>query len=197
MWFQFPVLRFRFPSKDGSAARPAAGFTIIELLVVISIIAVIATLATGAAMKAVIQARSQRIKATAEMLTLALESYHALHGKWSFTVDPDRAKYDKNDTASGKIFLFWRGPKNTDGDPSNEQVFEKIFEQARLNRSLVDTSVIFTSTPGKGRRTVKEAIEDGMYNLPVGYPDPASQKNFKFFKVTYNFMTDSVTVSEE
>ena len=45
--------------RNGSDRR--RGFTILELLVVISIMAIIATLATGAAIKAVKQSRNKRI----------------------------------------------------------------------------------------------------------------------------------------
>ncbi|MBV5332608.1 prepilin-type N-terminal cleavage/methylation domain-containing protein, partial [bacterium] len=56
--------------KDRGMSR--RGFTIIELLVVISIMAVLATLVTGAALKAIKQGRNKRIDATCKALEIAL-----------------------------------------------------------------------------------------------------------------------------
>ena len=205
MNFRFENLGFRLFGRGLSPIRLAgircAGFTIVELLVVISIIATIATLATGAAMKAVKMSRSRRIDANVQMLALALENYHSLHGEWSFQkdIDPDKAELDETSDEtkrSGKIFLFWEGPGNRKNWPSNAKVFGDIFEDVKRNRVHVDTSVIFTKG-SQGRMTVKQALEKSMPgdNIPVGYPDPSNQNNFKYFKVTYNFITDAITVS--
>lgn len=156
------------------------GFTIIEILIVVSIIAVIATLGTGAAIRSVKQSRSRRIQATRQMLELGLNNYRALHGEWpeSFGVLSTDGKY-RETTGVG-----------------NARIFEKVFRDVKSNRSLIDTSVIFTRT-GQGRMTVKQALERGISEIPVGYPDPENPDKFCYFKVRYNCMTDHVEVHLE
>jgi prepilin-type N-terminal cleavage/methylation domain len=186
---------FQFPGRGGWLKRPADarrfGFTIVELLVVISIIAVIATLATGAAVKSVIQMRTQRINVTAKLLATALETYKNLHAEWPFDVDPSNADDPKRPVHL--TFLDGKGSW-----PSNARVFSKVFDDVKNNRAHVDTSVILTQVPGRGRMTVKEALEKSVSgDIPVGYPDPNNTSVFKYFKVQYNFLTDSVTVTKD
>lgn len=194
MIFQSLISYFRFFRIDASLKCPCdsrrVGFTIIELLVVISLIATIATLATGAAMKAVTMTRIRRVDATAQMLSMALENYRSLHGQWSFDPDLNKAK-----TGDG-TFQTWGG-KSQDS-ANNAEVFGSIFADVRQNRSHVDPSVLFTRVP-QGRMTVKQALETGVAGdtISVGYPDPSNPNIFKYFKVQYNFITDSVTVSRD
>lgn len=155
------------------------GFTIIELLVVISIMAVIATLATGAAIKSIKQNRNKRIDVTAKSLELALVNYRALHGQWPYTFDdPDTGDRSKQ-TVKGK---------------QNAEVFKKIFEDVRAGRALIDTSALLTRVPG-GRMSVRQALDKGESSVPVGYPNPEDSNEFNFFTVVYNFQTDSVKVT--
>ncbi len=166
------------------------GFTIVELLVVISIMAVIATLATGAVLKSVRQSRRKRVDMTAKSLESAVMSYRSLNGEWPYKFDqPDPVgagvKKDKSDFAEVKTFK----------DKENAKVFKKIFEEVKNGRAMLDTSSILTSVSG-GRMTVREALERGVTDIPVGYANPDDQKVFVFFKVVYNFQTDMVTVEK-
>ena len=157
------------------------GFTIVELLVVISIIAVIATLSTGAAIKSIQQARSKRIEATKHSLKLALSNYYAMHGEWPCEFN--------NPDSGDKTFQTFTGKKNA-------EVFKQVFMDVLKKRALIDTSTIFTSMP-QGRMTVKQALERGMTDIPVGYPDPKNTDKFRYFKIRYNFLTDSINVENE
>lgn len=158
------------------------GFTIIELLVVISIIATLATLATGAAVKAIGNARSKRIDAMVKSLELALMNYRALHGDWPYTFDKPESMGATTQSVRGK---------------DNANVFKKIFDDIQSNRSLLDTSALFTRIPGSGRMTVQKALEQGKTPIPVGYPNPKNSSEFIYFTVTFNFLTDMVTVSRD
>ena len=155
------------------------GFTIVELLVVISIMAVVATLATGAVLKSVRQSRVKRIDMTQKSLETALMSYRSLNGEWPYKFDdPDTvgAGVDKNaaDFAEKQSFT----------GKENAKVFKKVFEEVKKGRA------------SSGRMTVREALERGESDVPVGYPNPENQSEFKFFKVVYYFATDMLTVEK-
>ncbi len=154
------------------------GFTIIEILIAISIIALIATLATGAALKSIKQARARRIEASRSVLQLGIANYHALHGEWP-------CKFDTPD-AGNRTFQTIKGTQNA-------RVFKEIFLESKNNRALIDTSVIFTRV-AQGRMTVKQALEKGASDIPVGYPDAQNPDKFRYFQIQYNFITDDVNV---
>ena len=104
--------------------RTDEGFTLVELLVVISIMAVVATLATGAVLKSVRQSRIKRIDMTQKSLETALMSYRSLNGEWPYKFDdPDTvgAGVDKNaaDFAEKQSFT----------GKENAKVFKKVFER--------------------------------------------------------------------
>jgi prepilin-type N-terminal cleavage/methylation domain-containing protein len=183
MSFQFPVSGFRFPVSVLNVRRPPRrrGFTIIELLVVISILAIIATLATGAAIKSVKQARSRRADVAAASLSLALANYRALHGEWPYT-------FNEPDTGD-KTFQTIKGQNNAN-------VFNAVFQDVAEHKSHVDPSVIFTRMP-QGRMTVRDALAKGLGNIPVGYPNPKNQSEFIYFIVKYNFLTDMADVERD
>ncbi len=165
--------------------RAARGFTIIELLVVISIMAVIATLATGAAIKAVKQGREKRISATIKTLESALQAYRSRENKWPFQVNQltkDPGNNDQYNTAK----LYWSHGED------NYKVFGDLYPQKGSTGKTVylDASSVLT----KGRKTLLAAIEDGKSNVPLGYPDPDHSDRFHCFCVQYNARTDSVKV---
>lgn len=168
------------------------GFTIIELLVVVSIMAVIATLATGAAIKAVKHSREKRIDTMAKALEMALVNYRALYGKWP--VEFDSYKND-GDTDASKITLK--------GDVKNAAVFKEILLAVKNNRALVDTSALMTTVKGQ-RMSVRDALEKNAgSDIAIGYPDPAPKdddpakfRTFKYYTVEYNVITDSVKVKK-
>lgn len=167
--------------KDKTKKRH--GFTVIELLIVISIMAVLATLATGAAMKAIKNSRKKRIVVTVQALENAVVSYRALHGEWPITFDDNEhdGKIDHQDVIKG-----------TD----NAEVFKPILNDVQNNKALLDTSALLTRVHG-GRMTVRQALEKSGSNadIPLGYVDPDSGE-FKFFKVVFDFRTESVTIEE-
>jgi len=152
------------------------GFTIIELLVVVSIMAVIATLATGAAMKTLKQTREKRISATIKALEAGLVNYRALNGEWPFKIA---------DTTSNDTFITIK----------NEDAFEKVFEKVRKGQALLDPAALLTRIGGR-RMSAREAMEKGNNRIPIGYPDPANTDTFILYTVKYNTLTDSVTISK-
>jgi len=170
--------------------RLRRGFTIIELLVVVSIMAVIATLATGAAIKSVKQNRNKRIDMMAKALEMSLVNYRALYGKWPVEFNDYKNDGDEGDE---KIVLK--------GDVKNAAVFKEILNAVKQNRALLDTSALLTRVNGK-QMSVKDALRAGSgKDIPIGYPDydpkpddPAQFKNFKYYTVEYYITTESVKV---
>ena len=152
------------------------GFTIIELLVVISIIAVIATFAIGAAMKSMQQSRRKRVSATIKVLEMALMSYRAQENKWTF--DLSDMQHDNNSD-----FYFVDGKNNA-------VVFKKLLSSTT---KYLDGSGLYTAV--NGRMTVKQALEKGLTDIPIGYPDPGDPNTFKYFTVRYYPLTDRVVVT--
>lgn len=164
------------------------GFTIVELLVVISIMTVVATLATGAVVKSIRQSRAKRVTMMAKSLESAIMSYRALKGEWPYKFDNPDAD-GANTIRHGGSFA----EVQTFEGKENAIVFRKIFEEVKKGRPLLDASSLLTNVSGN-RMTVREALERGSLNIPVGYPNPENQKEFCYFKVVYNFQTDMVTV---
>jgi len=167
--------------KNKIARRP--GFTIIELLIVISIMAVVATLATGAAMKSIKNSRKKRIDVTVQALETALVNYRALHGEWPIKFDDDEhdGKIDSVDVIKGS---------------NNQKVFAPIMRDIRNKKALLDTSSLLTRVNGK-RMTVKQALEkSGNNDIPIGYADPSNQDEFKFYTVEFDFRTETVNVKK-
>ncbi len=190
-----------------------SGFTIIELLVVISIMAVIATLATGAALKSIQQSRKKRVNITAKALEAALVNYRALKDEWPYpfkasagTMDPVCDKYKKT-AGFARTVTFGKYSHDEHGcgekrkgryeASENHRVFKEVFEEVKKGRALIDTSSILTRVKDGGRMTVREALERNKTEIPVGYLNPENQNEFIFFKVQYNFDTDSISVGKD
>lgn len=149
------------------------GFTLVELLMVIVVMALVATLATSAASKSIKQGRQKRIDTTAKSLQMALVNYRAQEGRWPVGLDPDARK--DTVTFSGE---------------RNKEVFEKLITA----RIYLEPSGLLTIANGK-RMSLREAMDRGNFNVPIGYPNPQNQSEFKYFTVVFNLTTDSVSVS--
>ncbi len=158
--------------------RDKQGFTILEMLVVVAVMAIIATLATGAALKAIQNTRQKRIVATRRVLEAALNNYRAQQNKWPFNLS-ELTRVPNNRTlyrATGE---------------DNAVVFDALLRQ---NISLLgDTSALLTRVRGR-RMSVKQALEEKLSPIPIGYPNPTNTDEFRFYSVEYNSVTDSIRV---
>jgi len=155
------------------------GFTILEMLVVVAVMAIIASLATGGAIKSVRAIRQKRIDATKTVLTAALNNYRAQQNEWPFRLSElDRDNKDRT--------LF-----RAEGD-KNAVVFEELFKTQ--NRSVMgDTSGLLTMVNGR-RMSVKQALEQNLSPIAIGYPNPNNTDQFIFFNMEYNSITDTIRI---
>lgn len=168
-------------SEEKKLPRRHAAFTIIELLVVISIMAVIATLVTGAAIKSVKQSRMRRIQVMVRVLENGLVAYRTRENEWPFT--PGSLTRDPRQ--------FDRVPRYWAHTSDNNKVFEKLLRKMATERvSYFDASALLV----RGRKPLKDALKEGRYDLPIGYPDPEDSNIFRYFCVEYNELSDSVRV---
>jgi hypothetical protein len=79
-----------------SAARARAGFTLVELLVVIIIIAILAAIAVPAVMRATASAQNARIKTEIDMLHQAIMLYKNEYGSFPPCIDLPSGTVDKH-----------------------------------------------------------------------------------------------------
>lgn len=155
------------------------GFTIVELLVVISIIAVVATLATGAAMKSIRKVRDKKIDAMAQALEMALQNYRTRENQWPFTLSQLTLDPKTND-----YFAY---------SNKNYVAFQKLLTSST---KYLDTSSLTTVV--EGRMSVQQALEkDSSSQISIGYPDPGNTANFQYFTVRYYPLTDRVKVTRQ
>lgn len=155
-----------------------SGFTIVEMLLVVAVMAIIATLAIGAIVKSLKSARHKRINATVVVLEAALNNYRAQQNKWPFRLS--EMKRDNRDQT-----LYWAT------GPENAVAFEKLLDADVT--LLGDTSALLTKVNGH-RISVKQALEENLSPIPIGYPNPDNTDDFRYFRVRYNSITDSVNV---
>ena len=165
--------------------RSKNGFTIIELLVVISIIAIIATLATGAAIKSIRQGRERRIDAMIEALQMGLATYKVQDGEWPFTVGTEVVR------AGGNSTRYWCHGKQ------NRRIFTRLYEtKGSGGGAYLDGSGLFCVHNG-ARMKLNDVPKGSRVNIPIGYPRANDQTKFDFFCIEYNNETDSVIVHRQ
>ncbi|MEI7901014.1 MAG: type II secretion system protein [bacterium] len=161
-----------------SNKKPRRGFTILELLVVISIMAVLATLSIGAATRAIKRVRNNRIDSTCKALEMALMNYRAQENKWPVTMKPSG-----NDS------------KVVYQDKENKEVFKPLYKTSGSSRtSYLDASAVLADYQGH-ITPLQKVLSKGITDVPLAYPDPEKTSRICYFRVEFNLLTDSVKVS--
>lgn len=170
------------------------GFTIIELLMVISIIAVLTTIVTTAAANAMRSSREKRTEATRVALQAAIATYHAqdTDEKWPGAIE--------NLAESGKTDVL--------SESQAQEVFQIVVKKSVQANGvrLIDPSPLFVAPSGardgvSGGLSFADAVKGGPHRrklnvsqLVFGYPGKITGK-FHRFNIIYNAATDSVKVS--
>ena len=174
-------------NRRHNGKRTRRGFTIVELLVVISVMAVIATLAIGAAIKSVKQSSRRRIDTMARALEMALSSYRAQENAWPFDV----SDLDKDPRDSG---VLWAHGAN------NVKVFKKMYPGAGSSMVYLDASAflsieVIDPDTKKPTRSLRSVLNLKQYDkAALGYPLPDNPNRFCYYCVCYFPLTDTVKV---
>ncbi len=174
--------------KDQGMKR--RGFTIIELLVVISIMAVLATLATGAALKAVKQSRNKRIDATCKALDMALMNYRAQENGWPFKTG-DKGDLEKDKDPQQHPGIYWAHGEN------NKLVFKPLYHGPGGSSTVyLDASALMAVYKGQ-RAQLRALLSKGIRDVSLMYPNPDDPNRISYYCVEYNQNTDSVKVHRQ
>jgi prepilin-type N-terminal cleavage/methylation domain-containing protein len=163
----------------------SAGFTILELLVVVSIMAVIATLATGAVVKAVKQGRKKRVEATCRALEMALTNYRAQEGKWPFKLSDLKRQGTEGQSRNDK--KYWAHGAD------NAKVFKDLYQGAGQKTVYLDASAVMALLDGQ-RVQLRAALSAGRRDVPLIYADPNETSILRYYCVEYRVETDTVAV---
>ena len=163
-------------NRSGTEAT-RRGFTILELLVVISIMAVIATLATGAALKAVKQSRNKRIEASCRALEMALMNYRAQENAWPVTL-----------RSTGNSTTVWYHGE------ANKEVFKPMYQGSGGSRTAYfDASSLMGEYHGR-RAVLRSLLDAKVTDVPLVYQNPDETSRINYYCVEFNLITDSVKV---
>lgn len=168
--------------NDTAQTTNRRGFTILELLIVVSIIAIIATLSIGAAVKSVKQSRLRRISAMAQGLEIALANYRAQENAWPFELSD--CVQDKNDRTR-----YWIHGKN------NAVAFRKLYDGSggQKKSAYLEASAYLVVSQGS-RIPLRSAVDLRRTDAIFGYPKPDNTSRFCCYCLCYNPLTDTVKV---
>ena len=184
------------------------GFTIVELLVVITVIGVLMGIVTTAASNSMAASREKRAAALCSIVQTALATYNAQKGEWP---DPLGSKVRNGSFSSSN-------DEGVDGSTDSDkyvltasevrQMVRALVDETKRGNPMMDISGLFVSRdPGEGngagvgmdfmsairgtKRSKKKMNTSEMY---FGYPDRNTGR-FRRFKMVYSIPTDLLAVS--
>lgn len=184
------------------------GFTIVELLVVITVIGVLMGIVTTAASNSMAASREKRATALCSLVQTGLATYYAQRGEWP---EPLGGKVKSGSFSSSN-------DEGVDGQTDTDkyvltasevrQVVKALVDETKQGNPMMDISGLFVSRDpgepgGKGtgmdfmsairgtKRSKKKMNTSEMY---FGYPDKGTGR-FRRFKMVYSIPTDLVAVS--
>ena len=216
--FQMPNICIRSRLQPSLQRRPGAGFTIIELITVISLIAMLIAILFGAAQYVVKSARKQRANVTARVLEVAVASYRHEYGHWPL---PDDSTGDNLETTlstmSGQAAATnsdanWIAIKTNNSftvaftNMANYLVFDRMraitnntagpAENPNNIRFVDDGAVYVINNGQRVLRYTLPSSTDISGSLKTGFPIAymTSDGTNAYFGITIDFVQDTVTI---
>ena len=172
------------------------GFTIIELMVVISIIGILATLITRAALSSIKEGREQDAKVMAQAINMGISNYHALMGEWPGPIEKF-ARDGKPPTGNAEF------PGALKAEDADDVVYEIIKESGKDN-PMIDVSGLFVASKTAARAKHGHGLKYGEArrqnvapgNMAFGY-QRRENGEFRRFLISYDPTNDTVHVETE
>jgi len=118
------------------ASRPRAGFTLLELLIVIAIIAILVAIMLPAFGGMKKKARIRQTEAEVNALATAIRAYHTELGKWPVSADVGGLWSDNNNLVVDQLMASQNGRRNYyqyEGDPTKPKV---VYDPFSSNMTL-------------------------------------------------------------
>jgi len=181
------------------------GFSLIELLLVIAVMGILATLLIGGVLKATTSAHIKRVHAMCRSLEIALIGFKAQEGRWTVELEPNTKDgktlpiLSANDKNYDPQYMY----KATFTGKNNKDVFDDLIpKKGSKTGQYLSAAEFLTKLDVGGVVSLREAI-DGKNRkgkalsgrpFPLGYADPYDRNKFRFFRVEFNLLTDSVKV---
>jgi len=177
-----------------SSRRPVAGFTLIELMAVITIIVILAGLVVGGMGFVNERQAKEKAKVQLALLTAALEAY-----KLDFGTYPPTGDRPKGDTTSAILFkaLYW--------DSDNDGSVVGADEDQKIYLSQLDPTANkqgwTTGTPGNNTKITDPWGNEYRYRTAVnssGNPNTSTQNpDFDLWSVGKDADTNPTTASDK
>ncbi len=160
-----------------SAVRAArAGFTLLEMMIVIALIAVLAAIAVNTWMDAIRDTRAKKAIAARRTLLAAVESYRAENNEY-----PPEIQQLVESGSQSKRFL---------SESATKQVIDKIVQETEKGHTLQDVTGLYVRTTGGDVVEYSEARREKLSVSAWGYTTPDG--SFRSLYLGYNPVVNQV-----
>ena len=169
------------------------GFTIIELMLVISVIAILATLVTKAAQSSIKEGREKEARIMAQAIKMGIANYHAQFGEWPGAIE--------NYAQSGKSPTGNPGHPGALSNGDADKVVQNVIEESGKGNPLIDASGLFVASKAAADAKHGHGLKYGearrqnvpLANMAFGY-QRKKDGVFRRFLIKYDPTNDTISV---
>lgn len=191
--------------------RKRRGFTIIELLMVVSVISILVTIVFSSVRGSIAEARARRAEALCQTVQSGLVAYRSQYDEWPGRLGgyiagdsiPNRPNREGDDATHDPDKLV------LDGSEVRELV-KALVDEAKKGNPLMDISGLYVSrNPGEAggkaygydfmeavRGTSRSRRRMSTSEMYFGYPEPSTGR-FRRFKMVYSVSGDDLAVMQQ